>query len=99
MKALILTAIVTTALAIPALSFAQQAANGPLTRADVRAQLATAQHEGLVHQPKNKYPEVVSHSLENGAHLDASGYGPVQTGTSQTAAEHARTDYSLFAHH
>jgi hypothetical protein len=49
MKSLISAVVVASALIVPAISFAQQA-NVPLTRAQVRAEIVTAQKAGLLYQ-------------------------------------------------
>ncbi|USU14649.1 DUF4148 domain-containing protein [Paraburkholderia fungorum] len=63
MKTLVSAIIFASALAIPVMSFAQQT-NGPLTRAEVRAQLVTAEQEGLIHQSNSQYPKTAPASLE-----------------------------------
>ena len=55
MKSLISAVVVAAALAVPAVSFAQQSDN-TLTRAQVRAELASAQQVGLLSQPDPVYP-------------------------------------------
>ncbi|WP_094780237.1 DUF4148 domain-containing protein [Paraburkholderia ribeironis] len=56
MKSLISAVLVASALIVPAVSFAQQA-NGPVTRAEVRAELVAAQKAGLVYQNDTEYPK------------------------------------------
>jgi hypothetical protein len=74
MKTLMSTIIIAAATAIPAVSFAQQA-NDPLTRAQVRAQLDTAQQKGLVHQSKTQFPKAAPLNRGNVPATDTSGYG------------------------
>ena len=59
MKSLISAAIVATALLVPAAAFAQQA-NGPVTRAQVRAELVAAQKDGTLFQNDTNYPKQVT---------------------------------------
>jgi hypothetical protein len=59
MKSLLSAVIVASALIVPTVSFAQQA-NGPVTRAEVRAELVAAQKAGLVYQNDTEYPKTVS---------------------------------------
>ncbi|MFM0259968.1 DUF4148 domain-containing protein [Paraburkholderia sediminicola] len=101
MKTLMSTIIIAAAIAMPAASFAQQT-NGPLTRAQVRDGLVTAEQQGLVHQPKSQYPKALPASTGTTTGFDVSGYGPAVAGSSQTAAAPAAPismDHSLFSHH
>lgn len=61
MKSLISAVLVASALVVPAISFAQQA-NVPLTRAQVRAEIVTAQKAGLLYQNDTQYPKAVPQS-------------------------------------
>jgi hypothetical protein len=61
MKSLLSAVVVASALIVPAMSFAQQANNGPVTRAEVRAELVAAQKAGLLHQNDTEYPKTVPH--------------------------------------
>ncbi|WCM24568.1 DUF4148 domain-containing protein [Paraburkholderia bryophila] len=58
MKSLISAVVVASALIVPAVSFAQQT-NGPVTRAQVRAELVAAQQAGLLNQNDTTYPKAV----------------------------------------
>ena len=58
MKSLISAVVIASALIVPAVSFAQQA-NGPVTRAQVRAELVAAQKAGLLNQNDTDYPKAV----------------------------------------
>jgi uncharacterized protein YpmB len=58
MKSLLSAIVVASALIVPAVSFAQQA-NGPVTRAQVRAELVAAQKAGLLNQNDVNYPKAV----------------------------------------
>ncbi|MFM0157064.1 MULTISPECIES: DUF4148 domain-containing protein [Paraburkholderia] len=97
MKAL-LPVILVAAFVFPAVSFAQQT-NEPLTRAEVRAQLITAEQHGLVHQPKTQYPEAAPADVANSAAHDTSGYGPDTAGSSQVAPTSKGMKPSPFLHH
>ncbi|MGH8778340.1 DUF4148 domain-containing protein [Paraburkholderia sp.] len=55
MKSLV-SAVIVAALAVPAVSFAQQS-NAPVTRAQVRAELVAAQKAGLLSQADPVYPK------------------------------------------
>lgn len=89
MKSLIKAVALAAVLAVPAVSFAQaQAENGPVTRAQVRSELA--QLEAVGYRPESNdhtYPDQIQaaearvHAL-NGA--DASGYGSATNGSSQS---------------
>ncbi len=59
MKSLLSAALIASVLAVPAVSFAQQS-NGPLTRAQVRAELVAAQKAGLLNQNDTNYPKLYS---------------------------------------
>ncbi|WNC94019.1 DUF4148 domain-containing protein [Paraburkholderia sp. FT54] len=61
MKSLISAVVIASALIVPAVSFAQQA-NGPATRAQVRAELVVAQKAGLLDQNDTNYPKTVPQS-------------------------------------
>lgn len=61
MKSFISAVVVASALIVPAISFAQQA-NVPLTRAQVRAEIVTAQKAGLLYQNDTEYPKTVPQS-------------------------------------
>lgn len=98
MKSLMSAIIVASILAIPALSFARQT-NGPLTRAEVRAQLVTAERDGLLHQSNSQYPKTVPASSRTATAFDISGYGPTVGGSSQTVTPPTAAKPSLFSHH
>ncbi|MFM0345140.1 DUF4148 domain-containing protein [Paraburkholderia sp. RL17-347-BIC-D] len=86
--------IVAAAVALPALSFAQS--NQPLTRAEVRAELA--QLEKADYNPasdETQYPRNIQAaearvSAQNG--LSASSYGPATAGTSASGSRASDTD-------
>lgn len=97
MKSLIKAVAIAAVLAVPALSFAQaQGTNGPVSRAQVRAELAQLEAAGY-HPSVNNiyYPEDIQKaearvSAQNGlAEAQTSGYGPSTSGSSQSGA---RTD-------
>lgn len=64
MKSLV-SAVLVAALAVPAISFAQQS-NAPVTRAQVRAELVAAQKAGLLTQADPVYPK----SADQGAAIE-----------------------------
>jgi hypothetical protein len=94
----LLSVIVVSALAIPAVSFAQQT-NNPSTRAEVRSQLVTAEQQGLLHQSKTQYPKAAPSISAHAATADTSGYGPNIAGSSQAAMTSAGQERALFSHH
>jgi Domain of unknown function (DUF4148) len=98
MKTLVSAIIFASALAIPVMSFAQQT-NGPLTRAEVRAQLVTAEQEGLIHQSNSQYPKTAPASSKTATAFDISGYGPTASGSSQTVSPAMALRPSLYSHH
>ncbi|WP_179400747.1 DUF4148 domain-containing protein [Burkholderia guangdongensis] len=80
MKSLIATLAVATVLAAPVVSFAQQ--NGPVTRAQVKAELSTLEQAGYnplanrMYYPDNiQAAEARVHPQQNVAAADTSGYG------------------------
>ena len=84
MKSLIATFAAAAVLAVPAVSFAQQvsAQNGPVTRAQVKAELAALENAGYkMGSDRNTYPagllaaEARIHPQQNVAAADTSGYG------------------------
>lgn len=75
MKSLIAAAVAATVLAVPVASFAQQS-NGPVTRAQVRAELAELERAGYnpndwIHYPENiqaaEARVAAEHAARNGA--------------------------------
>ena len=85
-KSLVSTVALASALAAPAVSFAQQS-NGPVTRAQVRAELVQLEKGGyhLSDGDQTTYPAQIqgaetSVAAQNGA---ASGYGGVVSGSSE----------------
>src|ERR1700694_769415 len=54
-KSLVSAVALASVLAVPAVSFAQQS-NGPVTRAQVRAEVVAAQKAGLLNQNDTTYP-------------------------------------------
>ena len=101
MKRLLLTSALAIATVLPAAAFAQTA-NGPLTRADVRAQSAQAAQDhrmsSKVHYPGSQQAARPDHSVDSG------GYGTQPGGSSASRAlpGHAilpSARAALFAHH
>ncbi|SIT50534.1 conserved exported hypothetical protein [Paraburkholderia piptadeniae] len=95
MKSLIQTATVAVVLALPVASFAQT--NAPVTRADARAELVQLERAGYnsasdhVHYPANLQAAQACIQPQ-----DASEYGGVAEGTSQSGAfDHPRYDVGL----
>lgn len=84
MKSLIKVVAVAAVLAVPAISFAQS--SQPLTRAEVKAELAQLEKAGYAPNDFANYPvnlqhaEVVLAGQQNGM----TAYGPVENGTSQS---------------
>ncbi|MDA0570505.1 DUF4148 domain-containing protein [Burkholderia gladioli] len=81
MKSLIATVAAAAVLAVPALSFAQPT-NGPLTRAEVKAELAQLEKAGYnPSAERNDYPNGIQaaesriNPQQNFANADTSGYG------------------------
>jgi hypothetical protein len=91
MKTLIYAALLASALAAPALSFAQEA-TAPITRAEVQADLVRVEQAG--YHPSGKdvhYPEDIQAAEARLAPQDATTHGDtsvggVSTGSSQTGA-------------
>jgi hypothetical protein len=93
MKTLISAVVVAAALVAPVASFAQS--NQPVTRAEVRAQLAQLEKAGYnpggdrTNYPANLQAAQARVDAQNGTALAAnanSGYGAPATGTSQAGA-------------
>ncbi|MDR7008454.1 DUF4148 domain-containing protein [Paraburkholderia strydomiana] len=102
MKNLLSISLVVIAAAMPVASFAQQPENGPLTRADVRAQRAQAAQDHRT-QSKVHYP-----ATEQSANLTGAadtGYGKQPGGSSESRTVPSLNAVSsgaasgLFAHH
>ncbi|MGF7130055.1 hypothetical protein P3T40_001530 [Paraburkholderia sp. EB58] len=88
MKALISAVVVATVLAAPVAAFAQS--NPPVTRAQVRAELAQLEKAGYSPgSDRNDYPvhiqaaEARVSAQDAAAQANASGYGPASAGSSQ----------------
>lgn len=102
MKYLLSISLVVIAAAAPVASLAQQPANGPLTRADVRAQSAQAAQDHRM-QSKVHYPATEQSSTRTGS--ADSGYGNQPGGSSESRAmplRHALPPSEangVFAHH
>jgi hypothetical protein len=102
MKYLLSISLVVIAAAAPVASLAQQPANGPLTRADVRAQSAQAAQDHRM-QSKVHYPAMEQSSTLTGS--ADSGYGNQPGGSSESRTVPSRNADSssaaggLFAHH
>ncbi|CAN0620896.1 DUF4148 domain-containing protein [Burkholderia multivorans] len=97
MKSLVATLVVASSVVLPSFSFAQLAP-GP-TRAEVRDQMACARQQGMIPQPKEKYPFAEKRS---GMPCDTSGSGAAMTGGSQAGAPMPQRPNQmriLFGHH
>ena len=96
-KAFVPALVIATALAAPTFAFAQD--NGPVTRAQVRAELVQLEKAGYnpstdrVDYPQNIQAAQARVNAENGS----SAYGPSTAGTSQSgaAAPVARANVSM----
>lgn len=109
MKTLISTLAVAAALVAPVASFAQAGSNGPLTRGEVKAQIAQAEQNGTLHQEKTKYPvyNAANGPAANMASAQTSnettGFGSGTSGVSQAGQPgvlpHYAVQHSLFEHH
>jgi hypothetical protein len=84
MKSLVKVVAVTTVLAVPAISFAQS--SQPLTRAEVKAQLAQLEEAGYNANDYANYPANLQHAeiVLAEQHNGITAYGPVENGTSQS---------------
>lgn len=91
MKSLIKAVAIAAVLAVPAVSFAQsQGSNGPVTRAQVRAELAQLEAAGYhPYQNDQYYPEDIQRAEARVNAQGNSGYGPSTSGSSQSGS---RTD-------
>jgi hypothetical protein len=86
MKSLLSAVVVASALIVPAVSFAQQA-NGPVTRAQVRAEIVAAQKAGLLYQNDTEYPKAVPQGATVVASTEADkDVGGVNGGSSAAGA-------------
>lgn len=97
MKSIVLSLLAASALALPVVSFAQDA-NQPVTRAQVRADLISAEQQGTVPLSKTHYPpdaNVAQRKDDASTGYGASTYGSRQSGSVVSSGAHN----SLFAHH
>src|SRR5258707_15437884 len=91
MKSLIYVALVASALAAPVLSFAQES-NGPVTRAEVRADLVRLEQAGYrpgvndVHYPADIQAAEARVQAQDGTTLNNTAVGGVSDGSSQAGA-------------
>lgn len=105
MKALIRAVLISVSLAAPALAFAQ-AADAPVSRAEVRADLVRVEQAGYRPSANNlNYPTDIQNAeakvaAESGSVADTSVGGVAMDGSSQTGALNAaNSGRSLYAHH
>jgi hypothetical protein len=85
MKSVLSAALIASVLAIPAVSFAQQS-NGPVTRAQVRAEVVEAQKAGLLDQNDTTYPKLYAAQTATPKSVtpqQGEAVGGVNIGTSQ----------------
>ena len=102
-KSLVSAVALASALAAPAVSFAQQS-NGPVTRAQVRAELVQLEQAGYhVGDGHTTYPAEIQAAeakvaAQNGA---ASGYGGVVSGSSEAGRPAvSKADWNaMYSHH
>ncbi|TAM18728.1 MAG: DUF4148 domain-containing protein [Pandoraea sp.] len=93
MKSLIAALFVASVASVPSLSFAQPTPG--VTRAEVRAQLACAEQQGLMRLPRNSYPARMSEM-----NCDTSGAGASMSGSTQAGAPAGQaSNPTLFRHH
>ncbi len=88
MKTLIAAALAATVLAAPALSFAQQSQQQPLTRAEVRAQLVQLEQAG--YRPDRSspyYPADLQAAQARVAAQQNTAYGASTNGSSQAGSQ------------
>jgi hypothetical protein len=88
MKSVLSATLIASVLAIPAVSFAQQS-NGPVTRAQVRAEVVEAQKAGLLNQNDTNYPKLYAAQTstpESVTPQQGEAVGGVDIGTSQAGA-------------
>ena len=105
-KSLVSAVALASALAVPAVSFAQQS-NGPVTRAQVRAELVQLEQAGWrpamdmgnnPHYPDGIQAAEAKVAAQNGA---ASGYGGVVSGSSEAGRPAvSKADWNaIYSHH
>lgn len=85
MKSLLKAVLVAAVLAVPAVSFAQQQDQQPVTRAEVKAQLTQLRDAGYdpndwMHYPENIQAAQAKVDAQNGG----TAYGPSTSGSSQS---------------
>jgi len=101
MKRLLSISILAIAATLPVATIAQTT-NGPLTRAEVRAQTAEAEQKHTLHQSKIGYPDSQQNSSPYRT-ANATGYGAQTVGSSESRMPgHVLsygTDTELFTHH
>ncbi|MGF6598603.1 hypothetical protein P3T23_003320 [Paraburkholderia sp. GAS448] len=104
MKALIKAVLIASALSSPTFVFAQ-AANAPVTRAEVRADLVRVEQAGYRPAAKDRYypADIQAAEAKIAAQRqtpEAASVGGVTTGASQAGAALAMNDaQSIYAHH
>ncbi|CAG9244060.1 DUF4148 domain-containing protein [Paraburkholderia unamae] len=87
MKSILKAAVLAAIIAVPAVSFAQvQTQQQPVTRAQVRAELAQLRAAGYDPNDWMHYPEnIQAAEAKVEAQRGATGYGPSTSGTSQSS--------------
>ncbi|WP_454827517.1 DUF4148 domain-containing protein [Paraburkholderia xenovorans] len=91
MKSLISAVVIASALVVPAVSFAQQE-KGPVTRAQVRAELVAAQKAGLLNQNDVDYPKTMP---QNGTAVAAVAQGSQDVGGAKVGSSDAGAPNSV----
>jgi len=98
-KSLITTFLVAATLIVPAAASFAQSSNGPITRAQVKAQVVEAEQQGTLHQSKVHYPPAAPWTTHTQSAPDAS-YGATMYGSSQSSASvPLDTNVTPFKHH
>jgi len=98
MKSLLTNFLIATTLIVPAASFAQNS-NGPITRAQVKAQVVEAEQQGTLHQSKVHYPPAAPWTAHAQSAPDPS-YGATTYGSSQSSASvPLDSNVTPFKHH
>jgi hypothetical protein len=106
MKSLVLSLLAASALTLPLASFAQ-AADDPVTRAQVRSELIQAEQQGTVPPSKTKYPagqdtaQNMTRQAKQQSGDSNTGYGPSAYGSNQSSTRSVLPlpHESLFSHH
>ncbi|RZF31736.1 DUF4148 domain-containing protein [Paraburkholderia sp. UYCP14C] len=93
MKVLFAHAILATAIAIPAVSWAQ-----PVTRSDVESSVTQAEQNGTLHQSKVHYPDA-TRSAQARSSNDYGSSPLVNSQSGHRGSTETPMDKALFSHH